>query len=194
VLLGRAASRSASAGAGAHPLDTVARVVGHLVLLQRERSVAGRVRALVGLDLAPAVWAALAAPEDAYVHVALDDEVPAAHVALLAEASRLLACIDAGYRRLQTFSGAESAGPAPFFVTGRRLDRVMALPPPSRRGRARKLEAAVNRDHPHLASLVRLESRSPALAAYCLAKALLLSEDRLLDQDEALMRAALAGR
>ncbi|MCA9634911.1 MAG: hypothetical protein KC420_02645, partial [Myxococcales bacterium] len=59
--------------------------------------------------------------------------------------------------------------------------------------RLRRPEAAVNHDHPHLQALVKLRARDPAMAAYCLAKDLLLAEDRRLDLDGPLMAAALPG-
>jgi hypothetical protein len=55
------------------------------------------------------------------------------------------------------------------------------------------VEAAVNVDHPQVEALARLRAREPALAAYCLAKDLLLADDRGDGLDEALLRAALPG-
>ena len=63
--------------------------------------------------------------------------------------------------------------------------------PPSVGGRQKRLEAAVNREHPRFRTLYRLYRQSPELASYCLAKSLLLSEDRLLDRDVEMMKAAL---
>jgi len=53
------------------------------------------------------------------------------------------------------------------------------------------VEAAVNVDHPQVAALARLRAHEPAMAAYCLAKDLLLADDRGDGLDEALLRAAL---
>ena len=57
--------------------------------------------------------------------------------------------------------------------------------------RARKLSAAVNRDHRQFRALRALFETQPDMAAYCLAKGVLLSEDRLLERDVALMQAAM---
>jgi hypothetical protein len=52
-------------------------------------------------------------------------------------------------------------------------------------------EAAVNRHHPQYQALLRLHRRSPGLAAYCLAKDLLLSEDLMLERDLELLDRSL---
>ncbi len=198
VILGRAASQVArydpddgEGSAATHPLDSVFRVVSRFVMLRREKSLIGRARMLIGQDLAPAIWAGLVAPEEVYVHVALDDRVPDELKGLLDSARKLLKSVDAGFKQLRTFSGAESSGRSPFFVTGRKLSSLMTLPPPGGKGRTKRLDAAINRDHPHLAALMRLQGASPSLAAYCLAKSLLLSEDRHLDKDVSMMKVAL---
>jgi hypothetical protein len=126
-----------------------------------------------------------------YVHVALDDRVPDGLRPLLDQTTRLLKAIKAGYRKLRTFRASASRR-APFFVTGKKIAPLMSHPSlVARREREKKLEVAVNRDHEHFKSLVRLQQRSPKLAAFCLARALLLNEDRLLDSDVGMMAEAL---
>jgi hypothetical protein len=48
----------------------------------------------------------------------------------------------------------------------------------------------VNLEHPQLVALAELYVSRPAMAVYCLAKNLLLEEDRLLHLDGELMKAA----
>ena len=72
----------------------------------------------------------------------------------------------------------------------------MAIPPPaagSEGFRLRRPEAAVNVAHPQLRALLDLRALDRSMAAYCLAKDLLLVEDRKLDLDPALITAALPG-
>jgi hypothetical protein len=57
--------------------------------------------------------------------------------------------------------------------------------------RGRQPEAAVNCEHAHFRALLRIAAREPKLAAYFLAKSLLLDEDRGLEFDVPLMRAAM---
>ncbi len=79
----------------------------------------------------------------------------------------------------------------PLFLTARRLGGLMARPPAAAPDLAHRLEAAVHREHPHVRRFAALYPRRPALAAYCLAKSLLLVDNRALDRDLELMRAAL---
>ncbi|NVB40737.1 ATP-binding protein [Pseudenhygromyxa sp. WMMC2535] len=99
------------------------------------------------------------------------------------------------YRKLV---GARLHGAAgdrqPLFVVAHEIAPLMA--PPARvlgptifRG---ETEAAINCEHPHFYALAQLHRREPALAAYCLAKCLLLHADRELELDTALMQAARA--
>jgi hypothetical protein len=100
--------------------------------------------------------------------------------------------IDCRYGRLGCCDIEGESGKEPLFVVGRKLAPLMALPPPGfpASGRGRKPEAAVNRAHPQFRALLAMFKFEPALAAYCLAKDLLLSEDRLLERDLDLIDAA----
>jgi hypothetical protein len=88
------------------------------------------------------------------------------------------------------------AGPGldrPLFVVAHAIAPLMAIPPKDMLVSERPLrpEAAVNVDHPHFRALLRLSREQPAIAAYALAKALLLDEDRGLEFDGDLIEAAL---
>lgn len=186
-----------------HPLDAVCHLIRRAIIVRREGSMKGRAISLIKnaplfrhydlIDYDPAygVWQAFASPERVYLHVALDKRVSDGLRPLLDQMRTLLKAIDAGYKKIRTF-GAATDVDAPFFVTGRKIAPLMAHPSRSGdRGRVSRLEVAVNRDHPHFKTLLRLHHNSPKLAAYCLARALLLSEDRLLDRDVGMMAEAL---
>ena len=134
----------------------------------------------------------VARPEEVYLPV-VPDEAPDAPVeALVTAAGGLLDRVGAGYRRLATGRlGVPDTDP-PLFVLGRQVGPVMARPPEhiEEEEQARRPEALINRDHPHFRSLLGVAADRPGLAAYCLAKGLLLTEDRLLHKDLALVQAA----
>jgi hypothetical protein len=89
------------------------------------------------------------------------------------------------------------AGPGldrPLFVVAHAIAPLMAIPTKDMLVSTRPLrpEAAVNIEHPHFRALLRLSRDQPAMAAYALAKALLLDEDRGLEFDGDLIAAALS--
>lgn len=79
------------------------------------------------------------------------------------------------------------------FVVAHEIAPMMAIPTERNMLHAHggKPEAAVNCEHAHFRALLRIAAREPQLAAYCLAKSLLLDEDRGLEFDVPLMRAAM---
>jgi hypothetical protein len=161
---------------------------------RHESGLFNRVRSFFGADLAGEAKAAVASPDRVYMPVVVDDEIPD-HVAPLVErAGELLGEIDAGYASLATCIIGTPGGEAPLFVVARSLDSVMARPPNSLAAAevGKRPHAAVNRDHPHFQKLSELYRNKPNMAAYCLAKSLLLTEDRLLEDDAKLMEAASA--
>lgn len=85
------------------------------------------------------------------------------------------------------------AGHDRLFVVAHEIAPMMAIPTERNmlHARGRQPEAAINCEHPHFRALLRVAARERNLAAYCLAKALLLDEDRGLEFDVPLMRAAM---
>lgn len=131
------------------------------------------------------------APEDAFLRVQRVDPTPD-EARLIRDAAELLDAVGAGYRRLVVCALDVVGGP--LFVLGRTLAPVMQRPQPGRLfvdRRPRRPEAAVDRGHPLFRRWLALQRTAPAMAAYCLAKDLLLVEDRLLGRDIALMAVAL---
>ena len=133
----------------------------------------------------------MAHPEDVYLPVQVDETVPAEFAALVESAAGLLRKADTGYRKLATCSLIATTSKAPpLFVVAPKLSRTMARPPKATQKKSR-LEAAVNREHPQFERFAKLHAQSPGLASYCLAKALLLDQDRDLGRDVALMEGVL---
>jgi hypothetical protein len=163
-----------------HPLESVPLMLARCVALRSRKTFWGTVKRFFGVDLAGEVESAIADPQLVYLPVAVDDESPEESRRLLDHAASLLESIGAGYARLGTFVPSATSREVPFFVTGREFAEVMARPP---RGFEDRSHAAVNRAHPHFARLVRTYATEPKLAAYCLAKALLLTEYRMLHRD-----------
>lgn len=81
----------------------------------------------------------------------------------------------------------------PLFVVAHAIAPLMAIPTPDRfvSARTERPEVAVNCEHPHFRTLLRLAEHEPELAAYCLAKSLLLDDERALEYDGKLMLAAV---
>lgn len=132
-------------------------------------------------------------PDEVYIPVQVDPTPNPDEAPLVAQAARVLSNAKTGYRRLTTCQLNDPVLDPPLFVTSRRLGELMARPPAKVEEKERRPEAAVNRQHPHFLELQELYDVAPALATYCLAKALLLNEDRLLNLDSDLMFSALGG-
>lgn len=184
-----APTRAAAEGATAGTYGAVGWLAEAYVQHRRRQGVVRGLLRKVGVA-ARAVRAA--APEQVYLPIA-EVEPTAEEAALLADADALLAKVGAAYRRLAVCS---IAGPsAPLFVIARKIGGFMRRPPPEREGDGwwwlRRPEAAVERRHPHFAALLQLRAVDRPLAAYCLAKALLLAEDRAHGLDVELMAAAV---
>jgi hypothetical protein len=169
------------------PVAGVAGVVERYARHRHRRSLRGRL-ARLGLPFSTPELL-VCAPEAAFVRVETISPRPD-EARLIAAAAELLAAVNAGYRRLVACTLPEDG---PLFVLGRAISPMMQRPPSGRLfldRRPRRPEAAVHVGHPLFRRWVALQATAPALAAYCLAKDLLLIEDRLLGSDVALMAAA----
>lgn len=163
--------------------EVIDRYVGH----RHGRSLRGRLAAF-GLPVAPQP-VPICAPESVFMPVTMI--TPGTEEArLVAAAATLLAATEAGYRRVVACTLPDQSA---LFVLGRTISPMMQRPPQGRlfmSSRPRRPEAAVHCGHPLFRRWIELQRAAPALAAYCLAKDLLLIEDRLLGCDAALMAAA----
>lgn len=172
-------------GGSARPEDfgAVGALIGRYVGHRRRRGVRGLLRR-VGLGRGdPRV----VTPEQVYL--AIEELRPGADErALLFAADELLRRVGEVYGRIALCRTA--APDPPLFVVSREIAAFMRRPEPGGRRwwRGRRPQVAVERGHPHFAAMLRLWPVDPAMAAYCLARALLLDEER--EQGRALLDAA----
>jgi hypothetical protein len=140
------------------------------------------------LDSVVEVTQTLATPDEQFLRVRVDESRGALD-GLITRTQHLLSQVGHDYRRVATCRVSSTELEPPLFVIGPSISALMMRPP--RLGTLkRKLfrspwhgwEIAINREHPHLLALARLWEREPGMAAYCLARALFLTEDLPLDQ------------
>ncbi|MFH2005996.1 MAG: hypothetical protein ABI333_05350, partial [bacterium] len=160
-------------------------VVAYVANRRRSKLLKRFLALLTSTDYGAQTAQLLTRPEEVYLAVHVDETPPVDAARLIDGAAKLLDAVGGKYRRL---SGCVLAAPSdkpPLFLVARTIGALMAIPPPVlyEKDRPRRPEAAVNRDHPQFRALLRMQEQSPALAAYCLAKDLLLQEDRLIDRD-----------
>lgn len=170
-----------------------ATVLVHYFAEHARSSVVGWLRKrLINANLHEEAAKCIAYPENVLVAVEPDAAPPGEVRSLLDAAQNLLARVGAGYRDLR--SGVIESRPdrPQLFVLGRKIGPLMALPPEGsyKRGRFERPCALVHREHPHFRALLRAAQHTPELAAYALAKSLMLEEDRLLERDAELCRHA----
>ena len=173
-------------GAGASTSSPTSIVLVRYLAEHARTSVVGFLRKkLTGVNLYEEARKRLADPEQVLVSAEPDPSPSAEVVTLLAAAQRLLQQIGAGYRELSVGTIESRPDEPALFVLGRKIGPLMAMPPEGtyQRGRFERPRALVNREHPHFLALLDAARRTPELAAYTLAKSLLLEEDRLLERD-----------
>ena len=180
------------------PLLAPSLLLGRLLALQHRNTLKGKLEALISGDpeatyrqALTEIGEAMADPDAVYISIDLDGKIPGEIAPLIEEARRLLKDIGFKYRRFSTFVPTPSFTDSPLFVLNRRLNTLMARPPHYIPDRDKKQSIALNRAHSHFKLLTRLQRSDPAMAAYCLAKSLLLNQDRFLEMDTELIRNAL---
>ncbi len=195
VLLGRRradAEMDDQAFRSGEDLEPALRLVVAYVAHHRRSKLLKRLLAmLTSTDYGAETAALMVHPEDVYLAVEVDDPSPPEAASLIAAAAGLLDGIGGRYRRLVGCVLAAPSDKAPLFLVAREVGPLMAIPSDvlMEKERPRRPEAAVNRDHPQFRALLSLSGRAPGLAAYCLAKDLLLVEDRLMERDLDLLAA-----
>lgn len=165
--------------------------------MSAKRSIKGKARQLVSwamndkVNFEAEVIQALSAPEAVYLPVTVDGKPPAELAPLIQAAQALLKDAQTPYRRLTTCTISSPGEDVPLFVVAPKLSSLMSRPPKHMKD-TRIMEAAVNRDHHHVKLLLRMYQQQPHMAAYCMAKDLLLVQDRHLELDQTLMSLARA--
>ncbi len=169
--------------------DVVGEVIARYLATQARLGVIGFVRAKVGYDHRAEALARITHPERVMVGVTVVDDPSPEAVALLHAAHALLEAVDAGYRDITL---GEIHGEPRLFVLGREIADVMPLPPKGvyARGLLERPRAVVNRRHPHFRRMLELARVDPDLAAFCVAKALMLEENVARHRDAELVEHA----
>ncbi len=168
-----------------HPLDGVSLLVARYVTKRETSTFWGMVKSWFK-DVHGDVTAAITSPDMVYLPVQVAKETAPSEKALLDGALKCLKSAGTDYKEMSVFE--PTAVDAPFFVMATELNELMARP--SLHADTSSLAVAVNREHPHFQRLLELQERKPQMAYYCLAKSLLLQEDRNLHFDMEIIKAA----
>lgn len=136
----------------------------------------------------PRIASSLERPFDVYLPASVDLEAPNDWKPLVRDTAAVLDFALRTGKDLTTFAPLTTQD-TPIFLVAQKATGTLKLPP--RAGSIQKAgRIAINREHPHVLKLKALHRVEPQLAAYCLAKCLLLEEDRDLQLDQVLMHAA----
>ena len=172
----------------------MAAVLARYLAAVAAESVVGFLRRKLGADHFAEASERIKHPEDVLVAVQIEDDPPPSVKDLLARTADLLKRADAGYGAIG--SGRVQTNPERrlLFVLGNKFSPVMAKPEGAvyERGFMERPRVVVNRRHPHFRRMLALYETSPPMAAFCLAKSLLLEEDRLREFDSKMIEAATA--
>ncbi len=172
--------------------DSVAHVMVRFLAAQTRLGVVGFVRSALRFDPMEDARARVVHPAQVMIAVSLDSEIPVDEAELIRDASNLLDIVKLGYGSIAPGTLEGSVDSSRLFVLGRKLAPVMQVPPRGiyRRSLLERPHAVLNRHHPHFRWLVDVRRAQPQMAAYCLAKSLMLTEDRALDKDTELIASA----
>ena len=171
--------------------DATTRLIVDL-LVERRNIVAGLYDRIFDVDVHTQAMQRVVHPENIFFSVEPSLKVEASQHRLLQHAAELLDQVGAGYKELVLGTVEVVDGHVPMFVLGSKIAPLMARPPDSRyeRGRFTKPRALVNRNHPHFRALETMSALQWDMAVYCLAKSLILEEDRALEKDIELVKFA----
>ncbi len=161
-------------GPGAH--SPVKRFLRRFLDFRARRTVRGQLQRATGDATATGRARPVVAPEDAYLPVFVDREVPDEFRPLFRAAAAKLEEVGSGFRRIGTCRVASTLRDVPIFVVSRELGSLMARPPAQllEERRPFQLEAAINRDHRHVRRLNELFKDQPQIATMMLVRCLFL--------------------
>jgi hypothetical protein len=174
--------------------DPPVSIITNDLFLLRSAGIIGFVKAKLGTNHFADAAEMVATPEQVLVQTVVDPRPPAQAQPLLDATARLLKMADAGYKELRTGEIHGRPDDPRLFVLGRKFGPIMSLPPSGtyHRGFLEKPRALLNRNHPHFRRMLELSGSNPQLATYCLAKSLILTEDRKLELDYEMVEHATA--
>ncbi len=174
--------------------EPVSRVLSSYLWLRWRSEPSGLARRVVGQDLQAHVEASVVHPESAFVHAQALREMDPDVAGLVADAAATLR--SAKQRYAEIVAGRLDGSPEHpcLFAMGPELSPVMqrSVAGPYDRGWFERPRVVVNIEHGHIRELLELRQHDRAMAAYCLAKSILLDENRNLEDDQALVEAAMA--
>lgn len=174
-------------------LEPVSRVLSSYLWLRWRSEPSGLARRVVGQDLLAHVEASVVHPESAFVHARALTDVDPAVQGLVADAAATLRAANQRYGKI--IAGKLDGSPEHpcLFAMGSELSPVMQRTVAGfyDRGWFERPKVVVNTEHGHFRELVELRGHDRAMAAYCLAKSILLDENHNLDDDDALVEAAM---
>lgn len=174
--------------------EPVSRVLSSYLWLRWRSEPSGLARRVVGQDLLAHVEASVVHPESAFVHARPLTHVDRNVKALLSDAAASLEVAKQRYGEI--IAGTLDGSPEHpcLFAMGSELSPVMQRTVAGYydRGWFERPKVVVNVEHGHVRELAELRKHDRAMAAYCLAKAILLDENRNLEDDDVLVEAAMA--
>lgn len=197
VLVGQSPRRAAPGG-----LRSVARLLTRVLTYKAERPVRGflwRAKTAIGQlfdeegddSIDQQIRRSLVPPESVFFPVAVDDEPDDEIQPLFDEVERLLEETDVELEALTT-GVVPSSEDAPFIMVAEEVDAVMTRPESSPLEEDDPLAVAVNRNHPQFDVITSVYRRDASMAAYMLARSLMLTEDQMLETSEAMLETSVA--
>lgn len=173
--------------------EPVSRVLAGYLWLRWRSEPTGMARRLLGQDLLEMVEARVVHPESVFVHVQVHDDVPPDVAGLISDAAAVLHASKQRYGDILPGSLDGGPGEPCLFAMGSKLGSVMQRGVAGfyDRGWFERPAVVVDTEHAHVRELLKLRENHRGMAAYCLAKAMLLEENRNLEEDQALAQAAM---
>ncbi|MBV1861719.1 MAG: hypothetical protein KUG77_25085 [Nannocystaceae bacterium] len=174
--------------------EPVFRVLSSYVWLSWRSEPSGLARRVVGQDLLAHVESNIVHPESAFVHAHALREVDPNVKGLVADAAATLRAAKQRYGKIVVGRLEGSPEHPCLFAMGPKVSALMqrSLVGFYDRGWFESPDVVVNVEHGHIRELADLREHDRAMAAYCLAKSILLDENRNLEDDHVLVEAAMA--
>ncbi len=175
------------------PQEPVSQVLASYLWLRWRSEPSGLARRVLGQDLMVQVQGSVVHPETAFVHARPLTETDPNMKGLLADTAATLRLAEQRYGDIVAGRLDGSTEDPCLFVMGPELSTLMQRSVVGfyDRGWLERPHVLVNVEHGHVRELLELREHDRAMAAYCLAKSILLDENRDLDRDPVLVEAAM---